>query len=343
MLWQILQRFEPFQALRAPELRSVAQHAQLLHLPSARWLLRPGRRLTGSYYLLHGRLQLNGPNQELDATQPHAQRAFYPGVAAIKSLSPVQVIQVDTGPIEFLWQSLSGGVEYQHRVEDEVWLSRFLNSPMLCPLNREQWQGLLRGSRIHSVARSQAVVSQGEPGDDFYVIKRGSAKVLRGHKVLAHLSPGDFFGEDALITGAPRNATEVMNCAGEVLRLGKREFLTYLMAQLLVASEAEATAQSRSRLPEVQLSLSPTSGLTITSRTLYVPLTQFRDIARRLAPKRMYVITGGSVDEQALALLLLSQQGLRGRFARSFTQDLAQPLVNARRVPSGLAPSAVTD
>ncbi|MGV3483159.1 MAG: ATP-binding cassette domain-containing protein [Planctomycetaceae bacterium] len=52
------------------------------------------------------------------------------------------------------------------------------------------------------------IIRQGNPGHRFYLIKEGTAEVIRdpGHHLLATLGPGDFFGETALITGEPRNA-----------------------------------------------------------------------------------------------------------------------------------------
>jgi putative ABC transport system ATP-binding protein len=58
----------------------------------------------------------------------------------------------------------------------------------------------------------ESIVRQGDPGDRFYLIRHGRVSVERddpqtGSKRLAVLARGDFFGEVALMTGEPRNAT----------------------------------------------------------------------------------------------------------------------------------------
>ncbi len=68
------------------------------------------------------------------------------------------------------------------------------------------------------------IIRQGEAGEDFFLISDGTVEVMReGHDV-ARLGAGDFFGEAALITGEPRNATVVANDNLDTYVLGKDEF-----------------------------------------------------------------------------------------------------------------------
>jgi putative ABC transport system ATP-binding protein len=68
------------------------------------------------------------------------------------------------------------------------------------------------------------IIRQGESGEEFFLISDGTVDVMReGHEV-AQLGSGDFFGEAALITGEPRNATVVANDNVETYVLDKAEF-----------------------------------------------------------------------------------------------------------------------
>lgn len=56
------------------------------------------------------------------------------------------------------------------------------------------------------------VFRQGDAGDRIYVVKSGELEVVRedpeaGDRVLARLGSGDYFGEMALLSQAPRNAS----------------------------------------------------------------------------------------------------------------------------------------
>src|SRR5207253_5642388 len=74
----------------------------------------------------------------------------------------------------------------------------------------------------------QEVFHQGDLGDRIYIIARGQAEVARREGgpevVLAHLGPGEYFGEMALLNKTTRNATVRCLEPLDVLSIPKREF-----------------------------------------------------------------------------------------------------------------------
>jgi CRP-like cAMP-binding protein len=53
----------------------------------------------------------------------------------------------------------------------------------------------------------QIIVTQGTPGQAFYMITSGRVEILRDGVSLGAFGPGDFFGEMSLLDSAPRSAT----------------------------------------------------------------------------------------------------------------------------------------
>lgn len=53
----------------------------------------------------------------------------------------------------------------------------------------------------------QIIVTQGTPGQAFYLILAGRVEILRDNTSLGAFGPGDFFGEMSLLDQAPRSAT----------------------------------------------------------------------------------------------------------------------------------------
>jgi putative ABC transport system ATP-binding protein len=78
------------------------------------------------------------------------------------------------------------------------------------------------------------VIRQGDPGDKFYLIRKGRVAVVAAtngiERMVATLGEGDFFGERALMTGEPRNATIQVLDDLTVYSLGKEEFQAALAA-----------------------------------------------------------------------------------------------------------------
>jgi putative ABC transport system ATP-binding protein len=81
---------------------------------------------------------------------------------------------------------------------------------------------------LERFAAGDTVIRQGEPGDKLYVIRSGSADVLVARegetRQVATLGIADFFGEAALVSGEPRNATVRAKEPLEAYTLGKDEF-----------------------------------------------------------------------------------------------------------------------
>ena len=74
----------------------------------------------------------------------------------------------------------------------------------------------------------EEIVRENEPGDKFYIIKKGKAQVLRRGKEIAVLEKGDFFGEMALIEEKERSATIKALTPLAVLEIDKETFLSML-------------------------------------------------------------------------------------------------------------------
>jgi putative ABC transport system ATP-binding protein len=72
------------------------------------------------------------------------------------------------------------------------------------------------------------IIREGETGEEFFLISDGEVEVIRADREVARLGPGDFFGEVALISGEPRNATVVAVGDVDTYVLGKDDFQTAL-------------------------------------------------------------------------------------------------------------------
>jgi putative ABC transport system ATP-binding protein len=131
---------------------------------------------------------------------------------------------------------VGGRIKSNVRVQEAAAVCEFLSQSSvfkgLTPATLAEVAEKMRRARFPA---GTAIVRQGEAGDKFYLIRSGSVDVIVGlgtaeeHRV-ATLKEGEFFGERALITGEPRNATVAAREEVEAYALGKEDFRAALEA-----------------------------------------------------------------------------------------------------------------
>ena len=97
-------------------------------------------------------------------------------------------------------------------MDRESVVEKLRNIPLFCGLSADDLKALLTYMTARSYRKGTTVVSEGERGLSMYVLLSGEVKVAtrdrEGNELfLAILDEGQFFGEMALLSGRPRNAT----------------------------------------------------------------------------------------------------------------------------------------
>ena len=120
------------------------------------------------------------------------------------------------------------------RVREVELLSRV---PFLRALPAYELEHLAQAALWREVQSGTDVVTQGDPGDAFYVVAHGELSVTVDGRVRDHtLTAGNGFGEIALLHHGPRTATVRALSDTELLRVSSAQFLASVM------SSADGTA-----------------------------------------------------------------------------------------------------
>ncbi len=118
--------------------------------------------------------------------------------------------------------------EQQQAIADGVCIGAHPDLPVR-RADRDRYAG-----KLEVFAPGEVIVRQGEPVTDasqFYLIRRGRVRVEQdtgsGPRTVAELGTQDFFGDRALVTNEPRNATVTAVEPVEVYTIGRETFRQY--------------------------------------------------------------------------------------------------------------------
>ncbi|MBU0667758.1 cyclic nucleotide-binding domain-containing protein [Patescibacteria group bacterium] len=104
--------------------------------------------------------------------------------------------------------------------------------PLLEELNAEDHKEVIKQITLELYPPNHVIFKEGDPGDSFYIIKSGMVRVFHPgndadpeEKDVAILGDNDFFGEMALISEKPRNASTVTVEETQCFKLKKEDFI----------------------------------------------------------------------------------------------------------------------
>jgi MFS family permease len=117
--------------------------------------------------------------------------------------------------------------------------------PMFAPLSAPVLESLAGRMRVERFPDGAEIVRQGDPGDRYFVIERGTVRVEIDGRPVHDQGPGEGFGEIALLRDVPRTATVRAVGPVEVFSLAREPFLAALTGQPASRTAAEAVVRER--------------------------------------------------------------------------------------------------
>jgi CRP/FNR family transcriptional regulator, cyclic AMP receptor protein len=112
------------------------------------------------------------------------------------------------------------------RVDTKVELIRHLPLFELC--SKRDLRRIASLAVERRIETGTALISEGEPGTEFYVVVDGEIDVRRKGRRVGRLGAGSYVGEIALLSRSPRTATVVAATPLRVLVISGHEFVELL-------------------------------------------------------------------------------------------------------------------
>jgi CRP-like cAMP-binding protein len=331
-----LRTLVPLDALAAEGLQQLAEGAQLERYPAGTVVFREGDTDNDFIYLHSGEIRLASSESPERVIRAQDEQSRYPlanlkprhytGVVHSKEAS---FLRVDGGTLEHIltWGQISeerpegpddsGMDELQVSLtQDMNWTMALLKTKAFLRLPSANIEQLFERFQAVAVRAGEVVIRYGDPGDYFYIIQEGRCAVTRpgpsGEIKLAELERLDSFGEDALISNRPRNATITMLTDGVLARLSKRDFDLLLKGPLVKwVSLAEAGAMVRKEgAVKIDVRTEKEFSHNAIPGSINIPLYLVRLKAPKLKPTFKYVLYCDTGVRSEAAAFILAKLGL---------------------------------
>jgi CRP-like cAMP-binding protein len=96
--------------------------------------------------------------------------------------------------------------------------------PLFAHCGEKELEAIALAADMIDVQPGMELVTQGARTNEFVVIAAGTAEASQDGKTISTMTSGEFFGEIALVTGAPRTATVTATAPSTLLVLTDRAF-----------------------------------------------------------------------------------------------------------------------
>ena len=149
---------------------------------------------------------------------------------------------------EPLGRSFFGG-----RVSQDDRIERLEEVNLLEGCTRRQLKAIAKISEIIEVPAGTVLARMGQPGEAFFVILDGHARVEVSPRKRSRLGPGQYFGEMSLLDGGPRSASVVAETPLRLLVIKRRDFSTLLREATDLTQSLLVTLSHRVRVAEAGL------------------------------------------------------------------------------------------
>ena len=249
----ILRRLSPLDGLQKENLDSLVKKTAIHSLEAGRVLFREGDQKKRTVYVISGELLLLSGGEEVAVIEGGTKEAAHPVAHVIprkvtaKARNRVEYLAIDSDLLDVMltWDQTGSyevselGLDTGDQATSDDWMLTLLQTKAFHKIPPANIQAIFMRMQQVNHTTGDVVIKQGDEGDYFYVVIKGSCSVTRETPLnkdgikLADLTIGDTFGEEALISDARRNATITMSSDGSLMRLAKEDFKSLLNEPML--------------------------------------------------------------------------------------------------------------
>lgn len=317
----LFRQFVPLASLPHADRGELSKTGRLGNYQPGQVVFNRGDAAATVVFLVSGSVELLNEQgaQLVSADSPEAKHPIAQGArraATATCIKPAQVLFIDRDRLDLaLTWSQTGGVEVvdleRGGEEDEQdWMTALLQSQAFHRIPPGNIAQIFAAMRPVEYEAGAEILRQGEPGDYYYVITSGRVTIVRDGVEVTQLGPGKCFGEEALVSGEPRNATARATTRVAAMRLAAADFERLLRAPVLREIAVDEIPDD-ALLIDVRMPQEFAQGRL--PGALNLPLARLRERAHELDQGQVYVVYCDSGRRSASATYLLCERGFDAR------------------------------
>lgn len=320
----VFRHFVPTHSLSPADRAELARHSYLAGYQPGQVLFHRGDSAKTVAYLVSGEVELVSElGSRLVAGDTEESRyALSSGekrAVTATCTRPAQVLFLDRVRLDLMltWAQ-TGAVDVRDVDEGEAqdWMSAMLRNAAFHRIPPANIAQIIASVEQVEFAAGEDIIRQGEAGDYYYVVTDGLCQVLLkdpdgNERELDRIGQGQGFGEEALVSGDPRNATVRALTRASLVRLAAQDFARLLRDPLMHRANLDAMPLG-AILVDVRLPEEYARGHLAGAVSL--PLRRLRSEVRSMDASRPLIVYCDTGRRSASATFLLTERGFDARW-----------------------------
>lgn len=241
---RIIRQLIPLSTWPSKRFAQLCSQLQIKTAESGQYLFKRGDENSDLHFLLDGSISLQTDSFIIETIRADSDSARFaiahqiPRKVDAVAKTRIQFLRLNTDMMKSIQETSYRENESTMMVDElesnDDWMTTILKSPIFRALPPANLQKILMSLQEVRFAPGDVIIQQGDPGDYYYIIKKGQAVISRKPSPVAkeiklsQMGDLDTFGEDSLISGKPRNVSVTALTAMCLLRLGKEQFITLI-------------------------------------------------------------------------------------------------------------------
>lgn len=341
----VLSQFVPINLVAPEQMSQVVAAAKMSTVQKGTMLFKRAKTLDQSFYLVEGEVDLISSDFDVERISSGTERSSHslnlknPTTVSAVAKSEVTYIAIDSALIDrAIGQqgvvtsaedleneyAVDIGMQVGEIEEAHDWMSSILNSPLFSRLSMTKLQELFGRFDKAYARKGERVVVEGTSGDYFYVLAAGEAVVSgTSYSTEITLKPGSYFGEEALISNAPRNATITMTKDGMLRRLSAEDFIALVKEPVIRQLTWKEFSELDRPIKVLDVRMPIEYRMGHVPQSINIPLSKIRKSITELSNDWIYAVSGDAGARAEIATYLLCQAGLEAHILQD--TNIASP------------------